>query len=192
MIKNPIQRFQNALKRAQKKGIPLANAMALATASKSGKPSARMMLLKGADERGFIFYTNLKSRKAKELFINRRGSIVFWWPKLEEQIRVEGKIKSVSSKEADLYYATRPRGSQIGAWASHQSAVLMSRRELLRAVREFENKFKGRKVTRPSFWSGFILVPQSIEFWHGMPDRLHKREIYFRTKRGWTLRYLCP
>src|SRR3989338_4424803 len=135
--KDPIARFNQALERAEANGIPLPNAMSLASVSEKGKPSLRMMLLKGTDSRGFIFYTNLKSRKGPELSKNHNASLCFWWPVLEEQIRVEGKIKHVSDREADLYFATRPRGSQIGAWASKQSNVLKSREVLLAEFKKF-------------------------------------------------------
>ena len=192
MKKNPIKRFQNSLKRAEKKGLLLPNAMALATVSKDKTPSLRMMLLKNVDSRGFIFYTNLGSRKAKELSDNQNASITFWWPRLEEQVRVEGKIKAVSAKEADAYFATRPRESQISAWASRQSSRLTSRAKLLKRVKTFKKKFKGVPVPRPSFWSGFILSPKKVEFWKEMPDRLHKRELYTRKGKHWAFQLLYP
>ena len=192
MKHDPIKRAQQTLKRAEKKKIFLPNAIALATSSKQAFPSLRMMLLKGIDERGFIFYTNLNSRKARELLANPKASLMCWWREFGEQIRVEGKIKSVSKKEADAYFATRPRGSQIGAWASKQSSFLTSRKDLLKAVANFEKKFKGKPVPRPPFWSGFILTPKQIEFWKNMPDRLHKRELYIHGKKGWSFHCLYP
>ena len=190
--KNPIAMFQAKLGKAERKKIPLANAFSLATVSPSGKPSSRMMLLKGADSRGFIFYTNLKSRKGKEISENQFASLCFWWPVLGEQVRVEGKVKCVNNQEADRYFATRSRGSQIGAWASKQSTVLKSRGELRVRVKIFEKKFKGMKVPRPPFWSGFIVVPSRIEFWRGMPDRLHVRTLYVRSGSKWKVKSLYP
>ena len=191
-MRNPIAQFKKALKRAERKGFPFPNAMALGTASQSGTPSLRMMLLKGADSRGFVFYTNLRSQKGRELLRNPNAALCFWWPALEEQIRIEGKTKRVSAKEADRYFTTRPRGSQIGAWASRQSSALESRGALLAEFQEYEKKFKGKKVPRPSYWSGFILVPKRIEFWHGMPDRLHDRTIFIRRGKSWTRTKLYP
>lgn len=172
--------------------MPLHNAMCLATAGKSGFPSARMMLLKGVDERGFVFYTNVKSRKGRELRENPCASLCFWWPHLEEQIRIEGKVEPVSDAEADQYFATRPRGSQLGAWVSEQSAPLPSRVNFLAAVAKMAARYLGRKVPRPPHWSGFILSPEKIEFWHGRPDRLHHRELYTRHGVGWQKQLLYP
>ncbi len=189
--KDPILRFQKMLARMERKDIPLPNAMALATVSKNGKPSLRMMLLKGVDARGFIFYTNLGSRKAKELLENPSASICFWWP-LDEQVRVEGKIVSIDGTEADTYFATRPRGSQLGAWASKQSEILKSRKELLDEVEKFKKKFQGKPVPRPPFWSGFLLAPERLEFWHGRTDRLHDRTVYIREENSWKIELLYP
>ena len=180
------------LKRAEKAHIPLANGMALATTGPGGKPAARMMLLKGADNRGFVFYTNLTSRKSRELRQNPRAALCFWWPILEQQIRIEGKIKRVSDREADAYFASRPRGSQIGAWASLQSAPLKSRKALFAEAARFEKKYKGMKVPRPPFWSGYVLAPKRIEFWQGMPDRLHERVLYLKKNNRWKKVLLYP
>lgn len=189
---DPIERFNIAMARAEASGIKLPNAMTLATAGADGKPSSRMMLLKGADARGFVFYTNLKSRKGGELEKNPNVSLCFWWPALEEQVRIEGKIKKVSDREADEYFATRPRGSQIGAWASEQSRTLESREELLKRAAELEKKYHGKPVPRPPYWSGFITEPAQIEFWFGKPDRLHERYLYTRQGKGWNLEQLYP
>ena len=190
--KNPIKRFQRSLAKAEAKGTPLANAMSVATASVKGSPSVRMMLLKGADARGFVFYTNVKSRKGRELLENKNVSLCFWWPALEEQVRIEGKAKRVSAREADAYFQTRPRGSQIGAWASRQSGVLSSRRELLSQFEKLKKRFQGMRVPRPPFWQGFRVTPKRIEFWHGMPDRLHERTLYLRSGRTWKVKLLYP
>ena len=180
------------MKRAGRTGIKLPNAMALATAGKNGAPSVRMMLLKGVQDGNFIFYTNLVSRKTGELRATKRASICFWWPALGEQVRVEGYISAVSLEEADEYFASRQRGSQIAAWASQQSHVLSSRPELLSAVKRFEKKFKGRDVLRPSFWSGFKLKATRIEFWFDEPSRLHRRYLYVLRNRRWRLAQLYP
>ncbi len=189
---DPVERFNIAMARAEASGIKLPNAMSLATADSTGKPSVRMMLLKGADARGFIFYTNLKSRKGHELEKNENVSLCFWWPVLEEQVRIEGKVKKVSDREADEYFATRPRGSQIGAWASEQSNRLESREELLTRAAELEKKYHGKTVPRPPYWSGFIVEPSKIEFWFGKPDRLHERFLYSKQGKNWNLEQLYP
>lgn len=189
---NPIARFNQLLAKAGRRKAPFFDAFALATSTKSGNPSARMMLLKGADGRGFRFFTNLGSRKSRELRQNNRAALCFWWPKLNEQVRVEGRVKRIGKKEVDVYFATRPRGSQIGAWVSTQSRTLSSRKELLRAAASFEKRFKGKKVPRPSFWSGFVLVPSAIEFWRGRLDRLHDRILFTRKGKRWKQSLLYP
>ena len=189
---NPIQRFKDLLVRAEKAGLELANAVALATADKLGNPSLRMMLLKGVDERGFAFFTNLDSRKAREFAQRPRAALCFWWPPLKEQVRAEGRISPMDSREADAYFATRPRGSQVAAWASLQSEVLHSRGELTAAVERIKKRFAGKEIPRPSFWSGFILNPERIEFWRDQPDRLHERILYTRRGKGWTETLLYP
>lgn len=189
---NPIARFNQLLARAENKGMTLPNAVALATVSKTGKPSVRMMLLKGADSRGFRFFTNLQSRKAGELKNNTRAALCFWWPKLGHQVRVEGRVKPVSEKEADAYFASRPRGNQIGAWASAQSKTLISRKALLQTAAAFEKLFKRKKIPRPPFWSGFVLIPEQIEFWTNQADRLHTRVLFARKGRRWKQTLLYP
>lgn len=190
---DPIARFEAALRNAEARKMPQANAMALATVDESGRPSVRMVLLKGTDHRGFVFYTNLGSRKARELAANPVASLCFHWADLEEQIRVEGDVVQVSDEEADAYYASRNRGSQIGAWASKQSQPLASRSELEEALAQVEARFEGQPVTRPPFWSGFLVKPRVIEFWYGKPDRLHERVVYTRAAEGsWSTRALYP
>jgi pyridoxamine 5'-phosphate oxidase len=189
---DPIAAFRSSMKRAARSGAILPNAMCLATAGPHRQPSARMMLLKGFDKKGFVFYTNLGSRKAAELANSPRASLCFWWPSLEEQVRIEGRVRRVSAKEADAYFQARPRGSQIGAWASRQSQTLASREELLGAFHFYQQKFKGRKIPRPPFWSGYILLPQAIEFWFGMPDRLHERIRFVRRGKHWRKEALYP
>lgn len=189
---DPIVRFQAALQKATGKGLHLPNATALATSDASGRPSVRMVLLKDVDPRGFVFYTNLGSRKARELHDRPWASLCFHWGELEEQVRVEGPVEQVSDEEADEYFASRPRGSQIGAWASLQSETLEKRDVLVAKVAEVEARFAGKDVTRPPHWSGFLLRPETLEFWYGKPDRLHDRLVYTRTHEGWSLRTLYP
>jgi len=166
--------------------------MVLATVDADGQPSARFVLLKAFDQRGFVFYTNLESRKARALAANPVAALCFYWPSIEKQVRIEGTVERVSDAEADAYFATRPVESQIGAWASTQSAVLVSRGELDARVVEARGRFAGRAVTRPAFWSGFRVVPRSIEFWTREPSRLHVRELYQRVGDGWVRTLLYP
>lgn len=192
MTNDPISRFKELLAQAEQSGLSPHNAAALATAGKDLEPTVRMVLLKDVDDRGFVFYTNLESRKARQLADNPRASLCFWWPKLKRQVRIEGGIELVSNQEADEYFASRPRGSQIGAWASHQSSELSSREELLAAVALLTEKYKDRAVPRPPRWSGYRLAPERIEFWKEQPDRLHERELYIRQPVGWKITLLAP
>lgn len=192
MTNDPISRFKELLAQAEQSGLSPHNAAALATAGKDLEPTVRMVLLKDVDDRGFVFYTNLESRKARQLADNPRASLCFWWSKLKRQVRIEGGIELVSNQEADEYFASRPRGSQIGAWASHQSSELSSREELLAAVALLTEKFKDRVVPRPPRWSGYRLAPERIEFWKEQPDRLHERELYIRQPVGWKITLLAP
>ena len=192
MKSDPIIRFKELLAEAERSCTEPHNAAALATTGSDRQPSARMVLLKEVDARGFVFYTNLESRKARELDENPRASLCFWWPELHRQVRAEGRVETVSDREADEYFATRPRGSQIGAWASHQSRELSSRDELIAAVDSFSARFGEQAVPRPPHWSGYRLLPDRIEFWKGQPDRLHERELYVRESEGWKITMLAP
>jgi pyridoxamine 5'-phosphate oxidase len=167
--------------------------MTLATADATGRPTARLLLLKEFDDRGFVFYTNYRSRKARELAENPRACMVFFWPELDRQVRIEGTTERISAEESDAYFASRPRGSQIGAWASDQSAILSGRDELETAVAAAEQRYQGVDVPRPDWWGGYRLIPETVEFWQGRPDRLHDRLEYVRQPDGgWLLRRLAP
>lgn len=193
MQNNPITKFSHWLEEAKKHPtITEPTAMSLATATENGLPSVRIVLLKGLDERGFVFYTNLESRKSAELIANPYAALCFYWMPLERQVRIEGTIERVSDEEANAYFATRPRDSQIGAWSSKQSRELPERVELLQAISDNSATFEGKNVPRPPFWSGFRLTPQTIEFWQQGDFRIHEREVFSRTSDGWKISALYP
>jgi pyridoxamine 5'-phosphate oxidase len=188
---DPITEFQNAVERAKAHQVDTAPVV-LATTDESGRPSARLVLLRGVDAGGFVFFTNYNSRKGRELAARPHAALCFYWASLDEQIRVEGTVERVSAEASDAYFAGRPRGSQLGAWASDQSEVLPSRETLEEKYREIERRFEGRTVDRPPFWGGFRLVPVRIEFWYGRPDRLHDRVLYVRDGTRWRIERLYP
>jgi pyridoxamine 5'-phosphate oxidase len=189
---DPISQFSRWYERALEKISPLPESVALATATRSGHPSLRMVLLKGYDAHGFVIFTNYQSRKGRELTRNPRASLVFHWGSLQQQVRVEGRVMKVTVRESDDYFATRPRGSQLSAWASAQSSKVASRSVLEQRFASFERKYPGA-VPRPPHWGGFRLVPDQVEFWQGRADRLHDRIVYRRAPRGrWTIERLAP
>ena len=190
-VDDPIAMFLELFERAGRECAE-PNAMVLSTVDADGRPSGRYVLLKGVDAGGFVFYTNLGSRKAQALAANPRAALTFYWPPLEKQVRVEGDVERVSDADADAYFATRPRESQIGAWASTQSTALDSRALLEERVRSVQARFEGGLVTRPPFWSGFRVVARSIEFWTRDPARLHERVIFRRRNGAWERSLLFP
>ena len=190
---NPIRQFQVWFDEAVSRRLPMAEAMTLCTASEDGKPTARMVLLKGLDEAGFVFYTNYRSRKARELDTNPFAAMVFYWEPFERQVRVEGKVARISADESDKYFQTRPRESQLGAIASPQSDVIESRELLEERFRELEVEYRDRTIDRPDHWGGYRLVPDRIEFWKGRPGRLHDRLLYeLQADGSWRRSRLAP
>jgi pyridoxamine 5'-phosphate oxidase len=169
-----------------------ATAMTLATVDAGGRPSARVVLLKGYDERGFVFYTNYESRKGLELAANPRAALVFFWPHFDRQVRVEGTVEKTSREESDAYFQSRPLGARLGAWASAQSAVIANRGELEERLREVTERFGDGPVPRPDFWGGFRVRPDVVEYWQGRPSRLHDRVRYTRDGEGWRIERLSP
>lgn len=191
--RDPLKLFQRWLDEAKATGMRLPEAMTLATSTLDGRPSARLVLLKGVDEHGFVFFTNYQSRKARELDSNFQAALVFYWPQLERQVRVEGKVERTSAAESDAYFKTRPRESQIGAAASPQSEVIESREALQEKADELEKFYEGREVERPKHWGGYRLRPERIEFWKGRTGRLHDRISYERQPNdSWTISRLAP
>ena len=192
---DPIARFNALLADARAIDaslLPEPTAFALGTVSADGQPSVRMLLIKHADERGFVFYTNFDSRKGQDLAATGKAALCFHWQPLAVQVRVEGNVGRVSDAEADAYFASRARGSQIGAWASRQSQPIPRAGELEARVAEFEKKFQDQVVPRPAHWGGFRLIPNAIEFWKNMPSRLHVRHRYTRAESGWRVETLYP
>ncbi|SEJ26035.1 pyridoxamine 5'-phosphate oxidase [Paraburkholderia diazotrophica] len=189
---DPFRQFDKWFKQAVDAQLPEPNTMTLATVDARGRPSARIVLIKGVDERGFVFFTNYESRKGRELAENPHASLLFYWIELERQVRIEGTVVKTSDAESDAYYASRPLGSRIGAWASDQSKVIESRALLEAREREFSAQY-GENPPRPPHWGGYRLIPDAIEFWQGRPSRLHDRLLYTRSGGAdWTIARLSP
>ncbi len=189
---DPIAQFRAWFEAASTAAVPEPNAMTLATATPDGRPSARIVLLKGFDERGFCFFTNYESRKGRELEANAHASLVFFWPTLERQVRVEGRAERVSGEESDHYFAIRPIGARLGAWASRQSEVVADRATLEAALEAVERRYPDGDVPRPPHWGGYRVVPDEVEFWQGGPNRVHDRLRYRRSSGGWSIDRLSP
>ncbi len=191
--RNPITQFEKWMQEAVDAGISQPNALTLATASKEGRPSARIVLLKAVSEAGFVFYTNYNGRKGRELAENPYASMVFLWPSLSRQVRIEGMVSKVDAATSDAYYHSRPRGSQLGAWASPQSEVVADRQDLEDALVQYTTQFEDQQVPRPEHWGGYCLKPDAIEFWQGRPSRLHDRLLFRREdNQPWRIERLAP
>ena len=189
---DPIKLFHDWFQQALRAKVLDPNAMTLATVGASGRPSLRTVLLKGFDAKGFVFFTNYQSQKGRELGLHPHASILFLWPNLMRQVRLDGKVHRVTAAESDEYFHSRPRLSQLSAWASRQSRAVKNREELEKRMRELEAQYQGKTVPRPPHWGGYRLVPDRIEFWSGRPNRLHDRLVYSRKGRGWGRVRLAP
>lgn len=191
--KDPIHQFEKWFDEALRAEVLEPNAMTLSTVTESGRPSARVVLLKGIEQGKFLFFTNHQSKKGRELENNPACALTFFWPELERQIRIEGITTRVDPAYAEKYFQSRPRGSQIGAWASPQSSVISDRALIEERVKEIEKKFKDQElIPKPHQWGGYAVEPFEIEFWQGRPSRLHDRIVFYKTEEGWTIRRLAP
>jgi pyridoxamine 5'-phosphate oxidase len=188
---DPLRFFHRWFDEALAAGVAEPNAMTLATVE-DAQPAARIVLLKGLDERGFVFYTNYESRKGQEMATNPRAALVFWWQELERQVRIEGTVERVAESESDAYFASRPRGSRLGAWASDQSRPIADRSVVEEKLARAERRYDGETVPRPPHWGGYRVVPTLLEFWQGRPNRLHDRLEYTLSPEGWTVQRLAP
>ena len=189
---NPFNQFRQWFDQALAAHLPEPNAMTVATATSDGKPSARMVLLKDFDERGFVFYTNYTSYKGQQLAENPQAALVFWWAELERQVRIEGRVEKISERQSDEYFYSRPFSSRLGAWVSDQSQVIDSRGVLNERLQKLQNEYENQEVPRPSHWGGYRVIPSLIEFWQGRPSRLHDRLNYRLRDGSWLIERLSP
>lgn len=190
---NPFIQFKQWFDQALAAQLPEPNAMTIATATLDGKPSARMVLLKDFDQRGFVFFTNYNSHKGQEISENPQAALVFWWAELERQVRITGRVEKVSEADSDRYFYSRPENSRLGAWVSNQSEVIASREDLEQRLQDLQHKYENQEILRPPHWGGLRVIPTEIEFWQGRPSRLHDRLLYTRLDNGnWKIDRLSP
>ncbi|MCX6297363.1 MAG: pyridoxamine 5'-phosphate oxidase [Bacteroidetes bacterium] len=192
MNSDPILQFEKWFMEAVSSKVNEPNAMTIATVDSEGKPSARIVLLRNFNELGFVFYTNYSSRKGQEIIDNPNCALLFFWPELERQVRIEGFLSKQTAEESDVYFSTRPRTSKLGAWTSEQSCIIESRKVLDESYEKFSEKYPGEDIPRPPYWGGYILQPQRIEFWQGRPSRLHDRILYSKENNVWCINRLAP
>jgi pyridoxamine 5'-phosphate oxidase len=190
--KDPVLQFEKWFKEAIDAKVNEPNAMTIATATKDGKPSARIVLLRNFNENGFVFYTNYTSRKGDEILENPHAALLFFWPELERQVRIEGILQKQTPEESDIYFQSRPRESKIGAWASEQSKIISSRKLLDSEYEKISKKYPDKNIPRPPHWGGYVLKPVSIEFWQGRHNRLHDRVLYTLKKNNWKIERIAP
>ncbi|WP_298647917.1 pyridoxamine 5'-phosphate oxidase [uncultured Proteiniphilum sp.] len=192
MASNPFDEFRVWLETAIASGLPEPNAMIVASATPDGRPSARVVLLKEVNEKGFVFYTNYMSRKGRELLANPFTAAVLDWHEIERQVRIEGLVEKLEDEESDAYFNVRPNDAKIGAWASPQSRIVKGREELEELQKRYTAQFAGKEVPRPPHWGGFVIRPTLIEFWQGRPNRMHDRIAYYKVDKGWSMQRLAP
>lgn len=192
VIANPIMQFAKWFEEAIGAQVLDPNAMTVCSATKAGKPSARILLLRNFSESGFVYYTNYTSRKGTEIAENPNCALLFFWPELERQIRIEGEVQKQTAEESDLYFKTRPRESKIGAWTSEQSKIISNREVLNKEYEKLSKKYPDENVPRPPYWGGYLLKPNTIEFWQGRPNRLHDRILYTKKNENWKIERLSP
>lgn len=189
---DPVEQFETWFDEALEAEVEEPNAMTLATTDELGRPAARIVLLKGVEERGFVFYSNYESQKGRQISSNPHAALVFWWEPLERQVRIEGEVEKLPEEESTDYFDSRPHGSQLGAWASPQSRVIDSREVLEKRLELVSGEYSEGEVPRPPHWGGYVVKPRTVEFWQGRPNRLHDRLRYRRDDNGWTLERLAP